>query len=242
MIKDIVQYAVLSLLVFPSVAAAQLESGPNTANPNSTQPTAPQGKVGFVDIELVIEQSKAIRMAMDSMDQVMAGKARTIDTKEREFRRTRFEADRQERVLSTDERERKRLELIALQEEIEKLKFEFDSELRVRERQIEPVLEHIMRLVADVADEQGFDIVLRGEVIIYGRSSVDLTIPVIEKLDANVAGVMKLFKDAAASTGVQETTVPQTTFPTNTTPRSPLQPIEETTPKSSDAVIPLVPQ
>lgn len=232
-------------LAIPALVHAQLATGP-VADANTTAPAAAaissptQGKIGFVDIELVIEQSTAIRMAMDSLDQVMAEKARTIDSKEREFRRNRFEMDRQERILSGEERERKRLELVKMQEEIEKLKFEFDSELRVRERQIEPVLEHIMRIVADVADEQGFDIVLRGEVIIYGRSTADLTPAIIEKLDSNVAEVIKLFKDAQIENGLPDPIAsPDESVPAKT----PLpQPIEEAPTPAPEPILPLVPQ
>lgn len=249
-----IKYALVASVLLPVFASAQVEPvASSTATPSQT--TAPQGKVGFVDIELVIEQSKAISMAMDSMDQVMAGKARAIDAKEREFRRNRFEADRQDRVLSSDERERKRLELIKQQEEIEKLKFEFDSELRIRERQIEPVLEYVMRIVADVADEEGFDVVMRGEVIIYGRKSADLTPSVIAKLDSNVAEVIKLFKDAKPATDSSEaptptsdsnapaTYAPSFSSPSNNIRETPgVQPIQEVPAQTPEPVLPLVPQ
>jgi outer membrane protein len=192
-LRQLAVFAGITLCFLPAVIGAQPTSPAPVVISTST---APQGKIGFVDIEIVIEQSTAIRMAMDTLDQVLAGKAREIDLKEREFRRMRFEMDKQERVISGEEREKRRAELLLLQEEIEKLKFEFDSELRVRERQVEPVLEKVMTIVADIADEQGYDLVLRGEVIIYGRDSADLTKAVIERLDSNVAEVLQLFKDA----------------------------------------------
>ncbi|MDX1972089.1 MAG: OmpH family outer membrane protein [Candidatus Sumerlaeia bacterium] len=196
-LRQLAAFAGIALCSLPIGLYAQ--STPPAPVVSSTS-NAPQGKIGFVDIEIVIEQSTAIRMAMDSLDQVLAGKAREIDLKEREFRRMRFEIDKQERVISGEEREKRRAELLLLQEEIEKLKFEFDSELRIRERQVEPVLEKVMTIVADIADEQGYDLVLRGEVIIYGRDSADLTKAVIERLDSNVAEVLQLFKDADPTT------------------------------------------
>ncbi len=158
--------------------------------PAEAKPT----RIAFVDIELIVENSKAIRMALDAMDRDLASKARDIDAKEREFRRQRFEMDKQERVLSADERAKRRDDLSALQEEIDRMKFDMDQELRARERQLEPVLELIMRVVADVAERDKFDLVLRGEVVIYGSSQVDLTPAVVAELDSRAAEVIETFK------------------------------------------------
>ncbi|MEQ8822553.1 MAG: OmpH family outer membrane protein [Sumerlaeia bacterium] len=148
-----------------------------------TAQTTPS-RIGFVDIEIVLEQSQALRLALDEMDRELALRAREIDRQEREFRRQRFDLDRQERLLSEDERERRRDELLAMEREIEREQFEFESDLRSRERQIEPVLEYIMDVVADVAEREGYDMVLRGEVVIYGNRTADLTPQVITALDA----------------------------------------------------------
>ncbi|MCB2153365.1 OmpH family outer membrane protein [bacterium] len=166
-------------------------------------------KVGFVDVELIIENSRAIGAALDAVDRELAVIAREIDEKQREFRRQRFDLDRQERVLAESERESRRADLSALQEEIDRLQFELEQEMRVRERQIEPVLQKIMQIVADVAEEQGYAMVLRGEVVIYGNKAVDLTPAVISEVDAREAEIMELFgtevqSDDEETSGIRE--------------------------------------
>lgn len=201
--------------------------------------TFAEGKIGFVDVEIIIEQSRAIRMGMDAMDKEMAGMARKIDAEERDFRQKRYDLDRQERILSNDERTKRREELAKIQENIEQLKFEFDQQLRIRERQIEPVLELIMNKVADVAEEQGYDIVLRGEVVIYGKNTVDLTDDVTKELDENVSEVLNLFKDQellSSESENNEDDLPQEAEPDNSeTPEA-----EENT-KADDELLPLIP-
>ena len=156
------------------------------------QTPTPQ-KVGFVDVELIIENSRAIATALDSVDRQLAGVAREIDEKQRDFRRKRFDLDRQERLLAEGERDARREELSGLQSEIDRLQFNLEQEMRVRERQIQPVLEKIMQIVADVAEAQGYAIVLRGEIVIYGNKAVDLTPEVIGAVDARADEIVKLF-------------------------------------------------
>lgn len=162
-------------------------------------------KVGFVDVELIIENSRAIASALDAVDRELATTARQIDEKQREFRRQRFELDRQERVLAEGDRSSKRQELSSLQEEIDRLQFELEQEMRVRERQIQPVLEKIMQIVADVAEELGYALVLRGEVVIYGNKAVDLTPQVITAVDLRSDEILQIFGASVASDDSQTT-------------------------------------
>jgi len=179
--------ATTALWISPRSVRAQ-EASPAVAQPVGSL------RVGFVDIELIIEESRAIREALQAVDNELAEMARQADLKEREFRRQRFEIDRQERILSPDERARRREELLALQDDIERTNFELDRELARRERQIEPVLERILQIVADVAKRENYDLVLRGEVVIYGSERADLTPLVVKELDLRTDEIVGLFR------------------------------------------------
>jgi Skp family chaperone for outer membrane proteins len=150
--------------------------------------------IGFVDVELVIDRSRAIRAALQEIDRDMAVRARTIDEMERGLRRRQLELDRQSSVLSTAELDKLRGELLELTDELGRARFEFEQTLRTRERQLEPVLQRIMELVAVVAEREGFEIVLRGEVVLYGARSADLTPLVIRELDGRAEEILALFR------------------------------------------------
>ncbi|MBX3730040.1 MAG: OmpH family outer membrane protein [Candidatus Sumerlaeia bacterium] len=164
------------------------------AQQSSAPPPRDGMRIGFVDIELVIENSRALRRGLDTMDEQLAERARVIDRREREFRRLRFELDNQERLITTEDRARRRAELADIQDDINRLRFEFEEEMRSKERLIEPVLEKVMNIVADVAERDGFDLVLRGEVVIYGVTSADMTSAVIAELDGREDSVVNLFR------------------------------------------------
>lgn len=197
----------VALLVAVSLTSPLVSQSPMpTAAPEATSvasrpvplPPAP-ARVGFVDIELVIENSQALRKALDEIDRSLAGDARKLDELERQFRRDRLELDRQDRVLSPLSREERRAALNALQEDIDRRRFAMDQELRSRQRQIEPVLEMIMEVVAEVAKRDGYDVVLRGEVVIYGQPSADLTDRIINELDSRTDEVIATFNRAASA-------------------------------------------
>lgn len=222
---------VASLLLALSPCLAQ--SPTPTPPPGSTRgiplPPAP-ARVGFVDIELVIENSAALRKALDAIDKTLAADQRRIQELEAQFRRERFDLDRQDRVLSPISRDERRAALSALQEDIDRKRFDLDQELRSRERQIEPVLELIMTVVAEVARRDGYDVILRGEVVIYGQPSADLTDRIISELDARADEVIAVFNRGAAGRALK-------TDDTETT--APIRPVA--TPRDYREVMPMVP-
>jgi outer membrane protein len=183
-------------------------------------------KIAFIDIERTIENSKAIRNAIDDMDDQLAAEAKDIDAQEREFRRARFELDRQLRVLSEEQKTARRDQLTALREEIDRMKFDFELNLRARERQLEPMLEKVYGVIADVAEREGISMVLRGEVVIWGMHTADLTDTVVAELDKNP----EVFKELLTLDKAEEPSEAQQ--PTDS---------EDTTEKEKEEALPLVP-
>lgn len=208
--SDFTSFRLIRRLVVPVLAALALAAGIAAQDPSPTDVdaerlpapvrrdgvTAGSSRVGFVDVELIIDNSRAVRRGLNSIDEQLSEQARAIDLKEREFRRLRFELDRQERVLTREERERRRQELIGIQEDVERLRFEMDRELQAKERLVEPVLEKMMLMIADVAEREGFDLVLRGEVVIYGNKTADLTEAVVREIDSREDEILAVFRPA----------------------------------------------
>jgi len=153
--------------------------------------------VAFVDVQAILERSRAVSEVLDVLDRSMAQEVRTIQEKEARFSGMRFDYERQQDLLAREERERRRIELGQLRDEIDQLKFELDRKWRAGERQIEPLLEKVMDVVADVAVREGYEIVVRGEIVIYGRDSANLTSLVVEELDSRSPEVVEMFRNLA---------------------------------------------
>ncbi len=180
----------VALLVVPIVLVAVSRS-------SSQEPATRTSTVGFVDVQAIMERSRAVKEVLDIMDRAMADEVRVIQEKEARLSSMRFEFERQADLLVREEREKRRLELGELRDEIDRLKFELDRKWKAGERQIEPLLEKIMEVVADVAVREGYELVVRGEVVIYGRESVNLTAAVVTELDVRSPEVVEMFRNLA---------------------------------------------
>lgn len=141
-------------------------------------------KVGFVDIEVALDESRAIRMIVGEVDAELGEHSREIERKRLEVERLRRSLEQQGAILSEQERRQRQDRAVALMREIDEMEFRFSRLFQEKQREtIEPLLEAVIHLIADVAVREGFDLVLRGEMVLYGRDTVDLTPLVIREMD-----------------------------------------------------------
>lgn len=181
-------YRFLCLLLPAVLLPAMLLLGGAAPVAAQTAQTAPAPvKVGFVDMEILLDQSRAVRTIVSEVDEELAQQARSIEEKRLEMEGLRRDLERQSAVLSDQERRRRQDQVVVLRGEIEELEFSFNRKLRDQQRQtINPLLEEVIKIVADVGRREGYDLIVRGEVVLYGSSSVDLTPLVIEEMDKQI--------------------------------------------------------
>ena len=188
----------LALLMAPAAGFSQQPTSP-------TQGLATAPRVGFVDIEIVLGSSQAIRNIMTGVDAELARLSSEIDRKEREVRRLRGSLQQQGSILSEAERQRRQQEALDLMSEVEEMDLQFRR--RVREAQqstIDPLLEEVIRIIGEVGRDEGFDLIVRGEMVLYGRSTADLTPAVIQEIDNREQELRERLQDAPdPSTGNQ---------------------------------------
>lgn len=164
-------------LFFPVLAIAQSATSPTLAR-------AEAPRIGFVDVELVLSSSRAIRSIMQDLDTDLAEEAARIDEKKREARGIRLSLEQQGSVLSEAERQKRQQQALDLVAEVDEMEFRFSRRLeRTQRSTVEPLLEQVIYMIADVGEKEGFDLIVRGEMVLYGRATVDLTPAVIREVD-----------------------------------------------------------
>ncbi|MDK2970492.1 MAG: hypothetical protein PWP23_247 [Candidatus Sumerlaeota bacterium] len=193
---------VLAALLPLALSSAE-DSAPEVA-------TAPCMRIAFVDMDRIIPESTAIRTVLDQADAELAAIGARIDDDTRELERRRLEYERQKGLFSADGAAQKRAELNAFAEQISEQTRAFERELRIRERQLDPLMGAIHDTVAAVAQREEIDVVLRGENVLYGVEAADMTDKVIADLDARRDEIEALFAhpDRVTSTGDEPTTAP----------------------------------
>ncbi len=183
-----VLYKTLTLLALtlflggPAASSAQEtdEGGIAGQEANAERPL----RVGFVDMEIVLDNSRAIRSIVGEVDQELDQQSREIDAMRREVRRIQLSLEQQSAVLSDSERASRQRRAIELMDQIEESEYRLERKFRDQQRTvIGPLLEQIVMVVGDVSAREDFDLVVRGEMVLYGRSTADLTDKVIDELD-----------------------------------------------------------
>lgn len=212
-------------LAFLAMVPAGMAPAQNTPAVVSGNPAALESlKVGFVDLDLVFDQSMAIKRAIERADSEMDGRARRLRELQRSFRDKQQQLETQGTVLSDDQRRRIQSEAVALMDEMDELDMRIERDLRDRQRRtIDPILKEVLRQVALVGEREGYDMVLRGDVVLYGRNTTDLTALVFRELDARADELLA----AAAPAGEPSANDTQTSgSATRATPPKRLEPLK----------------
>jgi outer membrane protein len=182
--------ALLALLINPLAADSD------------TSPTLAQTRFGFVDVELVLAESKAVRGIVEDTDASLAEQEKEVAEKKRELRRLRLSLEQQGPVLSDAERQKRQQQAVQVAEQIDELEYKFERSVRQKQvTVIEPILGEVLRTVGDVGRRDGFDLIVRGEMVLWGGKSVDLTPAVVKEVDARTERIRAAVQKAQNAVG-----------------------------------------
>ncbi|MGI8906909.1 MAG: OmpH family outer membrane protein [Candidatus Sumerlaeaceae bacterium] len=186
-------------------------------------------KIAYVDIEKVTGKAKAINSALSTVGDKVKKYQNDIESKRKKIRDLEDDVKRTEGVLSRDEVDKKRKEINTLNNEIDDLVLQGRREMqRVDDTFYSPLLKKIIYAIQDVAAEKDIDIVLRGEVVLYGKDTADITNDVIRKLNED---------DSASTAARTEKKTETPAKPADTTAK----PTESASPAAANVVVPETP-
>ncbi len=147
-----------------------------------------QTKVGYVDVDRVTRKAKAVNQAMDSVQSDIETLQKQIDEKRQQIRDLEADVQRSEGVIAASEIEKKRKEIARLRNELDDLAYRAERKARELDATVfEPLMKRILFAIQDVAKENKYDIILRGEAVLYGSTGADITDEVIRKLNEQAA-------------------------------------------------------
>jgi Skp family chaperone for outer membrane proteins len=141
-------------------------------------------KIAFVDIDIVISRSRYVRRVVESLKKQIEGKRDSLERKQIESLRLKEEIERKRAVLSDKElqeltRQSRELRRTIDDEEGGLEKFMTDAD----KDQMGPASDRVRGVVEALGKEERFDLILRGEVVLFSNPAWNLTNQVIERLD-----------------------------------------------------------
>ena len=143
---------------------------------------ADSAKIGYVDIQFLIENSPQAQAASTELEDQFGPRQQELQKKQQEFQRIQQKLQKEELVM--DEAERKELEnrLQGLKRDIQRSQQAFREELNIqRNTAFKEVRQAVMKAVQSLAEEEGYDLVV-GQGALYASEGINLTQRVLDRM------------------------------------------------------------
>ena len=147
---------------------------------------AERTNVAVVDVERAIALCKPGEAIQKQLDDLAATKQKPLLAKQEELRKATAALEAEKEKLSEEDAENRVLALDRLEEDIEQGLEEAREEIGLaEERKLDPLLEKAQGFIKELAEKQGFTIVLEktNPELLYASDTVDLTDALIERLN-----------------------------------------------------------
>ena len=196
-------------------SAASDVSTTSTASTSSNAALSPARgsgpKIAFVDIDIITGRSRYVRRVLESLDKQIGERRASLERDQTEYVRLKEEIERKRAVLSDKElevltRQSRELRLTIDDEEAELQKFMTG----VEKDQMGPAFDRVLGAIEALGKEERFDLILRGEVVLFGNPALNLTDRVIERLDRDekTSGTLKGKEPPKANVTPEKAAVP----------------------------------
>lgn len=159
---------ILALLAVPPLASAQI-------------------KIGFVDLQQVISQSKRGQAARAEVAAEASRKQKEVDAREEEIKKLEAELQKQSAILSDQARKEKEELIRQKLRDLRRTAEDFNRDLAKRESElVNELLKEISAVVQEYGKEKGYVLILERQQagVLYSGQGVDLTLEIVQRFDA----------------------------------------------------------
>jgi len=143
-------------------------------------------KVGILNIQKVILESKAGKIAKIEFDKEFESKRIALAAKEKSARATEDELKTSGAKMKADARKMKEEKLAEDIKEFQRLKQDMEEELKKKDNELtSTILKDILDISKKVGDEGGYSLILQASPqIVYMNNAIDITDAVLKKYDS----------------------------------------------------------
>jgi outer membrane protein len=148
---------------------------------------AQEGKIGVIDLQLVIANSKAGKAAKAAFESEFKQKQQIIESKSAQLDRMKNEFIQNGPVMNEATRKQKAQQIEQLDKELQRSRTDFRDELQKRDYELlEKILKDLDGILQSIGKSEGYTLIIEKTEggIIYSKPSVDITQKVIQAYDA----------------------------------------------------------
>lgn len=138
-------------------------------------------RVGFVNIEAVLEQAPQAEAARTEIEKDFAPRDRELVLLQKEIRQDNERLDKDAAIMSEEEASRLRRELRSKRRELKRLTDEFREDLNLRRNQeLADLQRKVLEVIQELARDGQYDLLIRDAL--FHSKRVDVTDKVVERL------------------------------------------------------------
>ncbi|HOV86007.1 MAG TPA: OmpH family outer membrane protein [Syntrophobacteraceae bacterium] len=157
-----------------------------TLNLMAVSAWAATGKVGYFDLQVILDQSQAGKQAKQEFTAEKDRMKATMDQKANAFKQAKEEYDRKKGVMDESAKKKKDKELADLQQEAERALMEANTKLnKLSSDLMAPIVDRIIEIAKKIGKDDKYDYILEAGKggIVYANEKEDLSKKIIEALD-----------------------------------------------------------
>jgi outer membrane protein len=167
-IKGISVGAILVLGAFSGIAAAQAL------------------KMGYVDVGRLISESPQAATAMEALQVEFAPRQREIIAMQNEYKEKEAQIERDREVMGLEERNNAERDRRNAERNLARSQQEFTEDLNLRRNEeLGKLQRELLRQVQVFAGDEGYDLVVSSDVVLYASQTIDVTEEVLTGLKAS---------------------------------------------------------
>jgi len=152
-----------------------------------------QQKIAYVDSQYIYGKYPEFATAQQKLDRMAQEWQQEIETQQREVDELFQEYQARELLYTQEERQRKRDEILNVENAVERLRMQYfgpDGDLfKQQETLLRPIQEKVLAAIEEIAEAEGYDYVFdkSGDVVFfYFREQYDLSNQVLEELGIEI--------------------------------------------------------
>lgn len=143
-------------------------------------------KVGYIDMQKVVQGTKAGKKAKENLDGEFKKRKEGLDKKKADIEKMGMDLEKKKTVLSEEVLGKKQMELQEEMMKFQKVVAENQMEIQKKEKDLlEPILDKLKKTIERVAQEKGFTMVLekQGQNVLFAQKDMDLSEDVIKAFE-----------------------------------------------------------
>lgn len=156
------------------------------ASPAMAQSAA---KIGVVDFQSAIQQTKEGQAAQKKLDNAYQQKKNAIAALETQLRQMQSDYEKQASILADSARKAKEQELLAAQSQYQQAYQQSEQEMQALYGQLmQNLLDKMKMICTQIGKEKGYTLIIEKGAVVFSTDAVDLTSELVKRYDSSTGG------------------------------------------------------